>query len=184
MPPHRSDQRNIDAEIFDGLMNSFPDQKCTELTKHLILGDGSTLKIFLSVWASKGEILYGDDRELLQWLLDRALETGEADVSWETLLEYLGSNPTASQKKAIFETALRIVVTGAALDHDGVFMAMNLVRSHCSGQPEITEAAAEDDFQQEIRFVFYIGFLELMRRAKDPKALSPLRLTEATKLRD
>jgi hypothetical protein len=136
------------------------------------------------VWASKGEILYGDDRELLQWLLDRALETGEADVSWETLLEYLGSNPTASQKKAIFETALRIVVTGAALDHDGVFMAMNLVRSHCSGQPEITEAAAEDDFQQEIRFVFYIGFLELMRRAKDPKALSPLRLTEATKLRD
>ncbi len=165
------DDRNLDAEIFEGMMNSFPAQRCEEqqLIKHVILEDGSTLQVALTVMTTKGEILYGDDRELLKWLLKRSLETGEADVSWETLLEYLGPNPIASQKKAIFEAALRIATTGATLDHGNVFLSMNLVTSRLSSQPAITLLAAEDDFQGEIQFTFCEGLLELMRSANGPR---------------
>jgi hypothetical protein len=97
-------------------------------------------------------------------------------ISWETLLEYLGPDPTASQKKAIFEAVSRIGATGATFDHNGVFMAMNLVMCQLSSEPVITLPAADDDFHGEIEFELNTGLLELMRSAKDPKTLSPLRL--------
>ncbi len=166
------DDRNLDAEIFEGMMNSFPAQRCEDqqLIKHVILEDGSTLQVALTVMTTKGEILYGDDRELLKWLLKRSLETGEADVSWETLLEYLGPNPTASQKKAIFEAVLRIGVTGASLVHNDVWMNMNLVSGQWSHEPETTLVAAkDDDFQGEAELVFNTALLELMRSAHRPR---------------
>lgn len=49
------------------------------LAKQVILGDGSKLEVSFSALATAEEILYGDDRELLKWLLDRALETGASD---------------------------------------------------------------------------------------------------------
>jgi len=164
-----TDDRDLDAEIFEGMMNSFPAQKCRELTKQVVLQDGSALEVSFGSSIPKAEILYGDDRDLLKWLLKRFLKTGEADVSWEMLLEYLGVNPTASQKKAIFEAALRIATTGATLDHDGVFLSMNLVASRLSSQPTLTLVTAEKDFQGEIQFEFNVGLLELMRGSGGPR---------------
>jgi len=135
----------------------------------VVLQDGSALEVSFGSSIPKAEILYGDDRDLLKWLLKRFLKTGEADVSWEMLLEYLGVNPTASQKKAIFEAALRIATTGATLDHDGVFLSMNLVASRLSSQPTLTLVTAEKDFQGEIQFEFNVGLLELMRGSGGPR---------------
>lgn len=166
-----TDDRDLDVEIFEAMMNSFPDLKCREVITQVVLHDGSALDVSFCALLPKSEMLYGDDRKLLKWLLDRAQETREADVSCETLLEYLGPNPTAAQKRSVFEAAVRIAATGATLDHDGVFTAMNLVGYRLSSQPAVTPGNAEDDFQTEIRFEFNVSLLELMRGSGGPRLL-------------
>ena|ERR1700731_291190 len=160
------DQANqFEAIVVRLLFQSFPADRTLEtvLTTH-VLEDGTELTIRLSTLPDKSELLYGADRKLLRWLLQRALERGERDVSWETLVEFLGPNPTISQKHAVFHSALRISGTWASCTTEDEFRALPLVRSRTYSE-EFQQRVGTKVFAGEISFEFDPYFLEFVRKA-------------------
>ena len=62
--------------------------KETRLIRKARLGDGSTVTVVFSAGLSS-EMPYGSDRTLLYWMVDKAIKSQSAFVSWETATEFL-----------------------------------------------------------------------------------------------
>lgn len=62
--------------------------KETHIIRKARLGDGSTVTVVFSAGLS-AEMPYGSDRTLLYWMVDKAIKSQSAFVSWETASEFL-----------------------------------------------------------------------------------------------
>ena len=161
-------ESQFEAEIVRLLMRSFPSRRVGEegLVITGTLEDGFKVTITLRAGYRDGELLYGADRNLLVWLLRRALERREADVSWKTLLEFLGPAPTASRKKALFLSAKRISSTLVTCSDEDSCWAFSLVRSRSWSRERGHPTRPTGAFTGEICFVFASQFLELLTKAQ------------------
>jgi hypothetical protein len=163
--------RQFDVEAVQILMRSFPSSRVGKegLTVSETRANGSNMTITIRPAYSDGQVLYGADRKLLMWLMRRALRSREADVSWETLLEYLGPSPTKSQKKALFLSGKRISATVASCSDENTFLSIILVRARTYSHEHLIGPRGE--FSGEICFEFSAHFLELVVESQRQKLI-------------
>jgi hypothetical protein len=168
MRTYSRQERQFEVEIVRLLMRSFPSRRVGEeglvITETLV--DGSEVTITLRAGYRDGELLYGADRNLLVWLLRRALQRREADVSWKTLLEFLGPAPTASRQKRLFLSAKRISSTLVTCSDQDSCWALPLVQSRSWSRERRHPTRPTEAFTGEICFVFASQFLELLTKAQ------------------
>lgn len=97
------------AMILCGL--PYSEQQATRITRTARLGDGSTLSVTYSASAANVPIPYGQDRHLLAWIFDRAIQGNSPFVAWDTASEYLqemGEADGGSQRRALAKRFERI----------------------------------------------------------------------------
>ena len=168
MQTYSRQESQFEAEIVRLLMRSFPSRRVGEegLVITETLEDGSEVTLTLRAGYRDGELLYGADRNLLVWLMRRALQRREPDVSWKTLLEFLGPAPTASRKKALFLSAKRISSTLVTCSDQDSCWALPLARSRSLSHERRYPTCPTEAFTGEICFVFGSQFLKLLTKAQ------------------
>jgi hypothetical protein len=172
MQTYSRQETQFEVEIVRLLMRSFPSRRVGEegLVITETLEDGSEMTITLRAGYRDGELLYGADRSLLVWLLRRALQRQEADVSWKTLLDFLGPAPTASRQKGLFLSAKRISSTLVTFSDRDSCWALSLVRSRSWSRERRHPTRSTEAFAGEISFEFATQFLELVTKAQHQSA--------------
>ena len=108
----------------------------TQLVRTARLGDGSIVEVTFAALRKGVPIAYGNDRSLLYWLIDRAIQENTARVTWQHASEYLkatgqgdgGRNGTLLRQRfeRIASTAISVVRKSAALGSEQ--MNMPIVR--------------------------------------------------------
>lgn len=161
---------NCDAMVFESLLSSLPmKQTAATVVKSVHpLSDGSTLTSSLSLSLPRFGLPFGLDRELLEWLVERALRTREANVSWEVLLEYLGPDLTSMEKERLYFAARRLSGASTMWERKGGSLSgFNFVSTQVSTCDEPSSAAgATGEFMEETKFVFDLNFLVFVERTQ------------------
>jgi hypothetical protein len=167
MQTNASELDEFAANLLRVLMSSIPSQGPLESqpTPNVILPRGNQVTVAFTAPYGDSEPLYGTDRRLLRWLLRRALQARTGDISWETLMEYLGTTPTASKKRKLFLAAKRICsAAGTCTTKNGIFL-IPLVRQSSSIE-HLHLVSSSKAATGEISFEFAPNFLALVARSR------------------
>jgi hypothetical protein len=85
--------------------------KETKIVRRARLGDGSTVSVTFSAGLDGIGMPYGSDRTLLHWMIDKAIKTKSAIVTWDTATEFLkdvGMADSGKNRKDLKQRYLRL----------------------------------------------------------------------------
>lgn len=164
-------QLSRDAQIFHQVLKAIPARRSLkrEIGHTAILTSGIELRVYLRCVIPESELPYGKDRRLLTWLWRRALRTRELNVSWKTLLDYLGPDATAVQQQSLLEATDRLgSMLSSFTTSDGVSTNLVFIDRQSFDRRGIYRAKdGAEIFEGGTWFELSIKFMELARRAEN-----------------
>jgi hypothetical protein len=122
--------------------------KETKIVRRARLGDGSTVSVTFSAGLDGIGMPYGSDRTLLHWMIDRAIKTKSAIVSWDTATEFLkdvgmadsGKNRKDLKQRYLRLTGLTIGVVRKGSTEESTVLVPFIEESHLPTSVDIKSA--------------------------------------------
>jgi hypothetical protein len=163
--------------------------KETRIIRKARLGDGSTVTVVFSAGLS-AEMPYGSDRTLLYWMVDKAIKSQSAFVSWETATEFLrdlgmvnsGKNRADLKMRYRRLSGLTIGVERSKAGSDETMLMPFIEESRLPSSVDIKSEGRGEQLLPLDKFVF--GFKlgdRIFREVLSHHVPVPLRLLQETK---